>query len=66
MHDEHKSASYEEICELKKKFLKIVDAELNEKSTKELNTEELGQVVDMIKDLAEAERLVTISLLLKQ
>lgn len=56
MHDEHKSASYEEICELKKKFLKIVDTELNEKSTKELNTEELGQVVDMIKDLAEAEK----------
>ena len=56
MHDEHKSASYEEICELKKKFLKIVDMELNEKSTKELNTEELGQVVDMIKDLAEAEK----------
>ena len=56
MHDEHKSASYEEICELKKKFLKIVDTELNEKSIKELNTEELGQVVDMIKDLAEAEK----------
>lgn len=56
MHDEHKSASYEEICELKKKLVKIVDTELNEKSTKELNTEELGQVVDMIKDLAEAEK----------
>ena len=56
MHNEHKSASYEEICELKKKFLKIVDTEFNEKSTKELNTEELGQVVDMIKDLAEAEK----------
>ena len=57
MHDkEIKAASYEEICELKKKFLKIVDTELNEKSTKELNTEELGQVVDMIKDLAEAEK----------
>lgn len=57
MHDkEHKGASYEEICELKKKLVKIVDTELNEKSTKELNTEELGQVVDMIKDLAEAEK----------
>lgn len=54
--DKMKGASYEEICDLKKRLIKIVDRELSEKSISEIDTKELGEVVDMIKDFAEAEK----------
>lgn len=57
MHDkEHKGASYDDICELKKRLIKIVESELNTSNIGSIDTKELGEVVDMIKDLAEAEK----------
>lgn len=57
MHDkEHKGASYDDICELKKRLIKIVESELNTSSISSIDAKELGEVVDMIKDFAEAEK----------
>lgn len=57
MHDkEHKGASYDDICELKKRLIKIVENELSTSDVRSIDAKELGQVVDMIKDLAEAEK----------
>lgn len=57
MHDkEHKGASYEDICELKKRLIKIVESEFNTSDISSIDAKELGEVVDMIKDFAEAEK----------
>lgn len=57
MHDkEYKGASYDDICELKKRLIKIVESELNTSSIGSIDAKELGEVVDMIKDFAEAEK----------
>ena len=45
----------EELCEIKTRLMDMVKAELN-KGVENINAMELGQVVDMIKDLAEAEK----------
>lgn len=50
------STSYKEICEIKKDLVKIVGAELHSKGVDDLDAKEMGEVVDMIKDLAEAEK----------
>ena len=51
-----KSGSVKEISEIKKDLLKMLDAEIHSKGTNDLCAEELGEVTDMIKDLAEAEK----------
>ena len=51
-----KNSSYEKLSDLKKDLIKIFDAELHSKGVNDLDTKECGEVVDMIKDLAEAEK----------
>lgn len=53
--DKMKGASYEELCELKKRFIKIVEEQLN-RGIELVNSKELGEAVDMVKDIAEAEK----------
>lgn len=55
--DKTKGASYEELCELKKRFVKIVEEQLNH-GIESIDAKELGEVVDMVKDIAEAEKYV--------
>ena len=56
MEELKKSASFEEICALKKDFIKLVDNEIHSKGVNDINAKDCGEVVDMIKDLAEAEK----------
>lgn len=49
-------ASYSKICEMKEKLIEGLKAEINSKGISQIDTMEAGQVVDMIKDLAEAEK----------
>lgn len=56
MEEMKKSASFEEICALKKDLIKILDAELHTKGVDDLDAKDCGAVTDMIKDLAEAEK----------
>ena len=49
-------ASYSEICEMKEKLIEGLKSEINSKGISQIDTMEVGQVVDMIKDLAEAEK----------
>lgn len=58
MHKQHENeASYKSICEAKKHLIEEVISQLN-KGVEQVNANELGEVTDMIKDLAEAEKLV--------
>lgn len=55
MHDkEMKAASYEEICDLKKRLIEYVSSAMASGMDK-IDTCELGEAIDMIKDLSEAE-----------
>ena len=57
MHEKHESsASYKDICEAKTRLIKGVVEELNH-GLEHIDAKELGEVTDMIKDLAEAEKL---------
>lgn len=56
MENMKKSASFEEICALKKYLIKILGAELHTKGVDNLDAKDCGAVTDMIKDLAEAEK----------
>lgn len=49
-------ASYKDICKAKEDLLEVFMAELHSKGAAQMDTEEAGEVVDMIKDLAEAEK----------
>lgn len=49
-------ASYDALCEAKKQLANEVSGQLRQ-GIERINTEELGQAIDMIKDLAEAEKL---------
>ena len=51
-----KNASYDGITGIKKDLIKILDAELHMKGVDDLDTKDCGEVTDMIKDLAEAEK----------
>lgn len=48
--------SYKDISDAKKDLLGIFLAEIHSKGTNDLDTKECSEVVDMIKDLAEAEK----------
>lgn len=56
LEDMKKDGSYDEICELKKDLVKIFASELHTKGVDDLDTKDCGEVADMIKDLAEAEK----------
>ena len=56
LEDMKKSGSYEEIGAIKKDLIKIFDSEIHRKGVDDLDTKDCGEVVDMIKDLAEAEK----------
>ena len=43
------------ICELKDMFLKRVDHDISERGIERIDVHEMGELVDIIKDLAEAE-----------
>ena len=51
----HKEA-VEKICEIKKELLEFLDGIIDERGLHCMETEETGEVVDMIKDLADAEK----------
>lgn len=51
-----KDASYDDICSAKKDLLDVFLGEIHTKGATSMDTMEAGQVVDMIKDLAEAEK----------
>lgn len=51
-----KDASYDDICSAKKDLLDVFLGEIHTKGAANMDTMEAGQVVDMIKDLAEAEK----------
>lgn len=51
-----KEGSFEQICALKKDFIKLLDNELHTKGVDDINAKDCGEVADMIKDLAEAEK----------
>lgn len=59
MHDEVRSlkedSSYKDICKMKEKLMEGFKSEVEEKGFYNMDIHEAGQVVDMIKDLAEAE-----------
>lgn len=46
----------EDICEMKKRLIKMVEHELD-KGSEAIDAQELGEVVDMIKDLADVEKM---------
>ena len=48
------STAYSDICEIKKRLIDMTKTELNN-GIEKIDAKELGEVVDMIKDLAEAE-----------
>lgn len=57
MHKEKMSeTSYADICEMKKRLVEIVKSEFS-KGIEQIDAKEMGEVTDMIKDLAEAEKL---------
>ena len=56
LEDMKKSGSYEEIGAIKQDLIKIFDSEIHRKGVDDLDTKDCGEVVDMIKDLAEAEK----------
>ena len=57
MHKEHENeASYKDICEAKKRLIESVKTKLNQ-GIESIDAKEMGEVTDMIKDLAEAEKL---------
>lgn len=56
LEDMKKSGSYEEIGAIKNDLIKIFDSEIHRKGVDDLDTKDCGEVVDMIKDLAEAEK----------
>lgn len=51
-----KNASYDDICAAKKDLLDVFLGEIHSKGAANMDTKEAGEVVDMIKDLAEAEK----------
>ena len=51
-----KDASYDDICAAKKDLLDVFLGEIHSKGAANMDTKEAGEVVDMIKDLAEAEK----------
>lgn len=53
--DKMKDSSYEDICELRKRFVTIVKQQL-EHGVSSVDAKEMGEVIDMVKDLAEAEK----------
>lgn len=59
MHDEVRSlkedSSYKDICKMKEKLMEGFKSEVEAKGFYNMDINEAGQVVDMIKDLAEAE-----------
>jgi len=59
MHDEVRSlkedSSYKDICKMKEKLMEGFKSEVEAKGFYNMDIHEAGQVVDMIKDLAEAE-----------
>lgn len=48
----------EKICELKKEFVNFLDEAIDERGLHCMDAEETGKVVDMIKDLADAEEKI--------
>lgn len=56
LEDMKKDSAYEEIGEIKKDLIKIFASELHSKGVNDLDAKECGEVADMIKDLAEAEK----------
>lgn len=56
LEDMKKDGAYEEIGEIKKDLIKIFASELHSKGVNDLDAKECGEVADMIKDLAEAEK----------
>lgn len=56
MEDMKKEGSFNDISDLKKDLIKILSSELHTKGVQELDAKECGEVADMIKDLAEAEK----------
>lgn len=56
MEDMKKEGSFKEISDLKKDLINIFSAELHSKGVDDLDTKDCSEVVDMIKDLAEAEK----------
>lgn len=44
------------LCGLKEKFMCCLESGIEEQGLKNANTQEIGEIVDMIKDLAEAEK----------
>lgn len=51
-----KDTSYDDICAAKKDLLDVFLGEIHSKGAANMDTKEAGEVVDMIKDLAEAEK----------
>lgn len=59
MHKQEKTdASYEDILAIKKDLLDAFLGEIHTKGLAGVNTMEAGQIIDMIKDLAEAEKSI--------
>ena len=56
MMDKDSYEKYRKICEHKHKLIEWVDAEMS-KGKEAIDTKEMGEVIDMIKDLAETEKL---------
>lgn len=56
LEDMKKDENLQAICDLKKDFIKIMESEVHSKGVNDLDAKECGEVVDMIKDLAEAEK----------
>lgn len=50
------SSSYKDICDAKKDLLEVFMAELHTKGASGMDTKESGEVIDMVKDLAMAEK----------
>lgn len=56
LEDRKKDGAYEEIGAIKKDLIRLFSSELHTKGVNELDAKECGEVADMIKDLAEAEK----------
>lgn len=54
--DWHEHTKYDDICKIKKDLIENLKAEINMVGFDKMDTMETGQIVDMIKDLAEAEK----------
>lgn len=54
--DWHEHTKYDDICKIKKDLIENLKAEINMVGFDKMDTMETGQIIDMIKDLAEAEK----------